>query len=55
MDIKLHILRWQQASEDNPAVLVLAIIVLLTALFIITVLVDGYLKKRKDKKHQRKK
>ncbi len=55
MDIKLRILRWQQAIEDNPAVLVLVIIVLVTALFILTVLVDGYVKKRKDKKHQRKK
>ena len=53
MDIKIRILRWEHAIEDNPAVLALGIIVLLTVVFIAIMFIDAFLKNRQKKKRKR--
>ena len=53
MDIKLKILRWEKSVADNPAVLVLEIIVTLTVIFLACLFLDAYLKRRKKKKRKR--
>jgi hypothetical protein len=53
MDIKTHILRWERDIQENPAVLVLAIIILLTTAFISAILIDGFIKDRQKKKRKR--
>ncbi|MDB6021865.1 MAG: hypothetical protein JWQ04_1722 [Pedosphaera sp.] len=53
MDIKTRILRWEHAVEENPAVLVLVIIVALAVVLFGAIYIDGYLKQRKKNKRKR--
>jgi hypothetical protein len=53
MDTHTRILRWERAIQENPAIIVLAIIVLLAVIFIGVLLIDGYLKKKKERKRRR--
>ena len=53
MDIKTRILRWEFSIEENPAVLVLVILVVLTVIFIGAIFLDGYFKRRKKNKRKR--
>jgi hypothetical protein len=53
MDIKTHILRWERDIQQNPAVLVLGIIILLAVIFIGAMLIDGFIKDRQKKKRKR--
>jgi len=53
MDLKTRILRWERWIEDDPAMLVLIILVVLTVIFIGVVYLDAYLKKRREKRRKR--
>jgi len=50
MDLKAHILRWQRAIQENPAILALAIFIGVAIIFLLALLVDAILKRRRDKK-----
>jgi hypothetical protein len=52
--LKLHILRWQHSVADNPFVLVLEIIVVLTLIFLGVMFSESYFKKRKRDKYKRR-
>jgi hypothetical protein len=54
MELKTHILRWQRAIEENPAVLVLAIFIGVAIIFVLALIVDAILKRRRDKNRLRK-
>jgi hypothetical protein len=53
MDLKTHILRWERDIRENPAVLALAIIVILTVAFLSAMFIDGFLKNRQNHKRKR--
>ncbi|HEX3797728.1 MAG TPA: hypothetical protein VH413_03430 [Verrucomicrobiae bacterium] len=53
MDMHTEILRWERAIEENPAIAVLMVIVLITVVFIAAVLIDGHLKNRAKKQRRR--
>jgi hypothetical protein len=52
MDIHTRMLRWENSVADNPAVLFLEILIVLTFVFLCFVFMTGYAKK-KDKKRDR--
>jgi hypothetical protein len=53
-DIRLRILRWEHSVSDNPATLVLEIIIVLTVVFLAFVIYDGFFARRKRKNKQNK-
>ena len=54
MDLKTRILRWEHSIQENPAMLVLGIIVVITVVFIGAIFVDAFLKKRKERRRGRR-
>lgn len=54
MDLKTHIVRWERLIEDNNAIALLAIIIGIAVLFIVALIVDAILKRRRDKRHHRR-
>jgi hypothetical protein len=54
MDLKTHILRWQRAIQENPAVLALVIFIGVAVIFMLALLLDAILRRRRDKKRLRK-
>lgn len=54
MDLKTHIMRWQYAIEQNSAIALLAIFIAVAAVFILALIIDAVLKRRRDKKRLRK-
>ena len=54
MDLKTRILVWENSVADNPAMLVLEIIIILTVVFLCFVFFTGYAKKKDKKKNKRR-
>ena len=53
MDFKTRILVLERSIRENPAVLVLVIMVVLAIVFVGMIFLDGYLKNRRKKKRRR--
>ncbi len=53
MDFKTHILILERSIRENPAMLVLVIIVVLAVVFVGMIFLDGYLKNRRKRRRKR--
>ena len=53
MDAKTEILRWESAVQENPAIAVLGVILLIAVVFIAAVLIDSFLKRKSKTKKRR--
>ena len=55
MDIKLQILRWQHSVAEDPAMLVLEIIVTVAVIFVMALVLEGFIRRAKKKRGKRNK
>jgi hypothetical protein len=54
MDLKTHILRWERDISENPAIALLVILIALAAVFIIAIIIDAFIKWRRQNPNNRR-